>query len=116
MKNICSFCDAVSGYMNTEGSKNMKKMLLFLALCMVTSLLFFGYSLNNVLAKDSCPEYQRYYKSVQIRPGDSLWGLAEEYSGGRMSVEDYIRELRSMNRLTSDTIHSGQYLTVLYFE
>lgn len=94
----------------------MKKMLAFLALFILVNVLFFGYSLNNVLAKDSRPEYQRYYKSVMIRPGDSLWGLAEEYSGGKMSLEDYVQELRAMNRLSSDTIHSGQYLTVLYFE
>ncbi|HJC47702.1 MAG TPA: LysM peptidoglycan-binding domain-containing protein [Candidatus Lachnoclostridium pullistercoris] len=94
----------------------MKRTVCFLLACILTSLVFFGYSLNNVLAKDSRPEFQRYYKSVMIRPGDSLWSLAETYRGEEMSVEEYIEELRFMNQLRSDTIHSGQYLTVLYFE
>ena len=94
----------------------IKKMIYFLTVCMAAGLLFFGYSLNTVLAKDNSAEAVRLYKSVRIRPGDTLWDLAVEYSDGQMPVEEYIRELRSMNRLPSDTIHRGQYLTVLYFE
>ena len=58
----------------------------------------------------------RYYKSVEIQEGDSLWSLAKEYrEGGSLSAKEYVEELKKMNNLREDTIHTGQYLTVVYF-
>ena len=58
-----------------------------------------------------------YYKSVRIQEGDSLWGIARQYrEGSSMSMEEYVNQLRQMNGLKKDTIHTGQYLTVVYFE
>ena len=36
--------------------------------------------------------------------------------GSSLSSEEYVDQLRQMNRLTEDTIHAGQYLTVVYFQ
>ena len=36
--------------------------------------------------------------------------------GSSMSMEEYVNQLRQMNGLKKDTIHTGQYLTVVYFE
>ncbi len=58
-----------------------------------------------------------YYRSVQIQSGDSLWNIASRYRGGSdMSMEEYMETLRRMNRLKEDTIHAGQYLTILYYK
>ncbi len=57
----------------------------------------------------------RYYTSIEIEPGDSLWSIASEYCYDMdMSVSDYIREIKKLNRLSTDSITSGQYLTVIY--
>lgn len=58
----------------------------------------------------------KYYTSIRIEQGDSLWTIAcahmgEEYN----SVQDYIDEVRELNGLKSDDIHSGQYLTIPYY-
>ena len=58
-----------------------------------------------------------YYKSIQIEEGDSLWKIANRYrDGSHMTTDEYVRELKEMNGLKQDTIHSGQYLTVVYFQ
>ena len=58
----------------------------------------------------------RYYTSVQIHQGDSLWDLAELYrQGSDYSSAEYVEELKRMNGLHSEQIHSGEYLTVVYF-
>lgn len=58
-----------------------------------------------------------YYKSVEIKDGDNLWNIARQYKkGSRMSTEEYIRELKRMNSLRSDTIHKGQFLTIVYYK
>lgn len=94
----------------------MKKLYGVLMMILFVMGAVFGVSLDNVLAKDSQEGAQRYYKSVRIEQGDSLWSLAREYGDSRMPASEYVEELRNMNGLTSDTIHWGQYLTVLYFD
>lgn len=58
----------------------------------------------------------KYYTSIQIHTGDSLWSIAEEYiSEEYHSVPEYIEELKRVNHLKNDTIHSGKYLVVSYY-
>ncbi len=58
-----------------------------------------------------------YYRSVEIKEGDSLWNIARQYKKGfHMSTEEYVNELKRMNSFCSDTIHKGQFLTVVYYK
>ena len=70
-----------------------------------------------MIYQETFTNYNLYmYQYYGMDPWSQTLSYGEGDDAKDMSVEDYIRELRSMNRLTSDTIHSGQYLTVLYFE
>jgi len=65
-------------------------------------------SAHDNAAKESV-EY-KYYKSIEVSRGDSLWSIAKEYmSQNYDSIYDYIDELKQMNHLDSDDIHAGQY-------
>ena len=58
-----------------------------------------------------------YYGSIEIDSGDTLWDIAETYAEGTdMSVPEYVEQLKSMNRLTDETIYAGQHLTVTYYK
>lgn len=48
------------------------------------------------------------YKTVEVKKGDTLWGIAEKYLG---SGSRY-REIMSLNSLTSVTIHPGLVLNI----
>ncbi len=57
------------------------------------------------------------YKSIEIQPGDSLWSIAEEYQDAHYtSTNEYIKEIKQINHLQSDLIHSGRYLTITYYK
>lgn len=59
---------------------------------------------------------QKYYKSVSIQDGDTLWEIASQnMSDEYASVESYVEELKKVNDLASDQISIGQYLTVPYY-
>ena len=61
-------------------------------------------------------DHTKYYKTVEISSGDTLWNIAETYMDDNYdSVKDYVQELKEVNHLTSDVIQDGQYLTVAYY-
>lgn len=60
--------------------------------------------------------HTKYYRTVEITSGDTLWDIAETYMDDNYdSVKDYVQELKEVNHLTSDVIQDGQYLTVTYY-
>ena len=59
----------------------------------------------------------KYYKSIQIHSGDTLWNIAEEYiTEDYESFNAYITEVKKINKLSSDQIQDSQYLTVPYYD
>lgn len=56
----------------------------------------------------------KYYTSIEVQKGDTLWTIAEQYADDDADYASYIEEVKEMNQLTSDTIHAGEYLTVSY--
>ena len=70
-------------------------------------------------AKDPATDIpqHKYYKSITIEHGDSLWSIAQEYSTDAYEdTQEYIDELIQLNGLTSKTIHEGQHLVVAYYD
>ena len=58
----------------------------------------------------------KYYTSVEVSPGDSLWSIAERYLDDHYKDhQKYISEVVSINHLEDDSITSGQYLIVPYY-
>ncbi|MBS6645335.1 MAG: LysM peptidoglycan-binding domain-containing protein [Clostridiaceae bacterium] len=95
----------------------MKKTLLFLTLIVILGSNFFGNSILNVMAEEASNQnLHPYYKSIQIKEGDTLWNIALEYKEkSGMDTVQYVRELKNINNLKEDTIHAGHYLTIVYF-
>lgn len=60
--------------------------------------------------------YYKYYTSIEVQPGDTLWSIADTYRNeDTEDREAYIEELVSMNNLKNETIHAGDYITVAYY-
>jgi LysM repeat protein len=96
---------------------HMMKQLIALSLVVLLGSHFFGNSIMNALAGETeGPAVDKYYTSVEIQKGDSLWSIAGTYlENSGMTTAQYVKELKNINGLKEDTIHSGQYLTVMYF-
>jgi hypothetical protein len=58
-----------------------------------------------------------YYKSIRIVEDDTLWSIADTYMGDQFQdKESYIEEVKRINHLNDDVIHSGCYLMIPYTE
>lgn len=99
---------------------HMRRILL----CMIFALFFIstGMILGNSFsaAAKNTGEMRpalKYYTSIQVKDGDSLWSIASKYATPEYydSYEEYIEEVMNMNHLTEATIHATQYLTIPYY-
>ena len=58
----------------------------------------------------------KYYKSIEISKGDSLWTIAAVYTdGSAAAIQDCVKEMRSINSLKNDTIQAGDRIIVPYY-
>ena len=91
----------------------VKLSILFAIACTV---LIIALSCKNVTQAEEDQTAYKYYKSICIEPGDSLWSIACRYADGHYgTIQEYINEVKTINNLTSDTIHAFEYLVVPYF-
>ena len=99
--------------------KRQKLAILFVAILVIIvgSIAFgsiFSKAHGNLIDE---PVSFKYYKSIEIKQGDSLWSVAEEYKTEQYaSTQEYVDELKQLNGLTTDTIHDGQHLMVAYYD
>lgn len=86
---------------------------LFVVTVAVIGCIIFGST--KAQAAPAEPSY-KYYTSIQVQKGDTLWNIASEHiSGEYASMTDYIEEICEINHVSDSDIHSGQYLTIPYY-
>ncbi len=100
-------------------AKEMRKnfILTIMTFCLVIT---FSLGMNSFLssAKDSSePACYKYYKSITIANNDTLWSIAQEYMDDEHydSINDYIKEVKQINVLSSNDITYGAHLIVPYY-
>lgn len=59
----------------------------------------------------------KYYKSIEITKGDTLWSIANDYFDPihYKSTLEYVKEVKKMNNMTSDDIITGSYIIIPYY-
>ena len=65
----------------------------------------------------SSKEAYKYYTSIQVASGDSLWSISENYlTPEHNDRKEFINEVRQLNHLgESEAIHAGEYLVIPYY-
>lgn len=89
-------------------------LLTFILVISVSSLFF---ALRTKAQSNDEEVLYKYYKSVMVQEGDSLWNYAECYGNNRYyeTNQDYIKEVMEMNFLDTDEITAGQYVILPYY-
>ena len=65
---------------------------------------------------DESLTYDKSFATITIEEGDTLTSIAKEYAISEAGYKDYINEVKSINNLKDDTIHTGCYLLVPVYE
>lgn len=93
-----------------------KRIVVFFCL-MVFSVISVFILFGSIKAQAASAEtMQKYYKSIQLKSGDTLWDISSEYMTDKsMDRNEYIHEICSMNHISADEIHAGQYIVIPYY-
>lgn len=88
---------------------NNKIMLTLLAVLLLACISVGG---MYTVSAEECLEYEKSFISIEITEGDTLTSIATQYAPAPSAYDSYVEEVKTMNNLTSDTIHSGCYLLI----
>ena len=101
-----------------EAVVRRQKSILAIAIILIVALgILLGSSINALASSEKdIASYNKYYASIRIESGDTLWTIADEYVDGfNLSKADYIAEVCEINGISEDNIHAGDYIVVPYF-
>lgn len=101
-----------------EAIVRRQKSLLAIAIIIVVALgILLGSSINALASSEKdISSYNKYYVSIRVESGDTLWTIADEYIDGfNLSKEDYITEVCQINEISENEIHAGDYIVVPYY-
>lgn len=94
----------------------MRRFLLSFIIFAAVTLITFkitGFISN---AKGNEHSYYKYYTSVTIMPGDSLYSLADTHMDKNFkSAEYFIEEVKIVNGLDDDSLTAGMNLIIPYY-
>ncbi|MCI8930449.1 MAG: LysM peptidoglycan-binding domain-containing protein [Lachnospiraceae bacterium] len=97
-----------------------RKRNIILAFCTFCLILILSLTINSFLsnAKTNKEMTCKYYKSIMIEEGDTLWSIASQNLNDvniNITISAYIKEIMKMNGLQSDRITAGMYLVIPYY-
>lgn len=96
----------------------LHKAAVVFIVCVLSILIALSVSLfsHDVEAHDN-DILHKYYTSVTIQPGDSLWSIANEhYQLGYDNQNEYINEVMQINHITdADALISGTSIVIPYY-
>lgn len=108
----------LEGLSMSRRNKRKLQILVFILAAVICTGFFMVRScviVANAGTEDTTSNY-KYYTSVEIQHGDSLWSIAETYMTDEYdSIQDYIEEIKEINHIKGDQIDQGSYLCVPYY-
>lgn len=98
-----------------ELRKHILTLVLTFVLVITCSMMFF--TVKTKAQNHDEAVYYKYYKSITVSRGDSLWTYVAEYADEDQydSYQNYIDEVLQINGLSSESITAGQHLVVPYY-
>jgi len=112
----------IDGGLFMNRRRNTKKRRQRQLLCSFIGILVLGSVLITMSAgeinaeSDLTRNTYKYYTTIYVERGDSLWSIAKEYTSKEYKhLDDYIDEVIQINHLNGSNVQHGTYICVPYY-
>ena len=97
--------------------RKQKTLFAVILIVLVSLGVLFGTSMNAFASsKTDVSSLNKYYTSIEIESGDTLWDISDEYiSNLNVSKAEYIREICELNNISEDEIQTGDFIIIPYY-
>lgn len=92
-------------------SRNVTNNTIMLTVLVILVLIFSFFIGARMVHANESIEYNKSFISIEIEQGDTLISIAQEHAV-TSHYDEYISEVKKINNLETDTIHSGCYLMI----
>lgn len=93
----------------------MNKQIKTLSIILTFAIILLGSSIHAFAGSKENQPLHKYYTSVRVESGDTLWNIAEQYKTEDASTKAYVKELCKLNKICENEIHAGDYIVVAYY-
>ena len=97
-----------------KGISRRASYIIFTAIAVIFIVFTLYPNKSNAQSQDGAS--YKYFHKIYVETGDTLWSIASENKSDKESTTDYIKEVKSINKLKSDDLYAGQMLVVPYYE
>lgn len=105
-----------AGVFNRRQRKIRSHRIAILVVALVVAMAVLIFQKNNSIKVSAQSDKELYYKSIQVREGDTLWSIAEENMTDEWnSTRSYVDAIKKLNQKNSDSIYAGMYISIPYY-
>jgi hypothetical protein len=97
-----------------KGISRRASYVIFTAIAVIFIVFTLYPNKSNAQSQDGAS--YKYFHKIYVESGDTLWSIASENKSDKESTTDYIKGVKSINKLKSDDLYAGQMLVVPYYE
>lgn len=96
--------------------RNIKVLFSVVCFTLVVCVMVIGLSKNSTSVSAAQEPLNRYYDSVEMVYGDTLWSIAADYTdGSKKEISKKVKEIRKVNHITRyQTLKAGCSIIVPY--
>jgi cell division protein YceG involved in septum cleavage len=94
-----------------------KRMITLISIVIISCLILIGSSIRAFASSHVVEDLHKYYTSIEVQKGDTLWNIADNYiMDGVMSRDDFIDTVCTINGISeNDILKSGDHIVVVYY-
>ena len=97
--------------------KELSLIRIFIIVTIVLAIIFGGFLVGRNVAAASDAPRTRYYTSITVGEGDTLWSIAGRFCDSTDSIDAYIDDLKEMNGIVNErALTAGCSLMIYYME
>lgn len=93
--------------------KSRVRFSIFIALLSVLITFSYLFLVGGTIVSDTEPEAAPAYSTVTVESGDTVWTIAEKYTGKNQDIRDTVQTILDLNGMkSSGDLQAGQTLQV----